>query len=145
MTDFSTIYIEFKDKITDYDLPIFEENVQNDMLRSLLNKACVRFYKICKQDLNMTNENDTAFISDLSIDEIDILSEWMVHYWIAPFRNNSEYMRPFLNTKDFSMISPANLLNSINNVYENSKNRARSIMNSYSYREIGGFEKLKPR
>lgn len=144
MTKYSIIFDEFKDKITDYDLPIYTIEIQEDILKSLLRKSIGRFKRICNNSL-LLNDDKNSIESDLTYEELDILTEWMVHFWITPFRNNSENMRPFLNTKDFSQISPANLLNAVNLVYESSYKRANSLANKYSYlKKDGGFRKLKP-
>lgn len=145
MTEYSTIFEEFKDKITDYDLPIYTANIQEEILLSLLRKSIGRFRRICSTNLALNNEMK-AIEGDLTYEEIDILTEWMVYFWITPFRNNSENMRSVLNTSDFSEISPANLLTSINNVYNDSHRKATSLTNKYSYlKKDGGFQKLKPR
>ena len=142
MTELETIFEEFKDKITDYDLAEYKSSLQEEVCLSYLKKAVARFKRICKSDLNGLNE--FGFEDDLSDEEIDILTEWMVYFWLKPIRNDIDNMRSVLNTKDFSQISPANLLTAINTVYEDSRKRARSLMNEYSYLD-GGISKLKPR
>lgn len=133
MTEYNTIFDSFKDKITDYDLPLYDEAIQIEMLCSLLNKACSKFRRICKSDLSKKDDELLEFVDNLSIEEIDILTEWMVFYWITPHLNNTENLRNQLSTKDFSFFSPANLLSVLQKVHSESRRRARSITNEYSY------------
>ena len=101
--------------------------------------------KIKKKEFK-TKENKKftkiLFECDLKIEEIDILTEWMVYEWLTPYLNNIENLRNQLNTKDFSFFSPANLLSTIQNVHTASRKRAKSMMNEYSYVN-SDLEKLK--
>lgn len=133
MTDYKEIFDSFKDKITDYDLPLYTDDIQYEILCSILRKACAKFGRICKSDLSTRDDEIMSFGCDLTIDEIDILTEWMVYEWLTPYLNNIENLRNQLNTKDFSFFSPANLLSTIQNVHITSRKRAKSMMNEYSY------------
>ena len=57
----------------------------------------------------------------------------MTVFWLGPFVNNIENLRNHLSTKDFSVFSPANLLEKIGDRYDIYYKRARSITNEYSY------------
>ncbi len=133
MTLYTEIFESFKDKITDYDLPLYADDIQNDILCSVLIKACAKFARICKSDLSLRDDELMQFGCTLSIEELDILTEWMVYEWLTPYLNNTENLRNHLNTKDFSLFSPANLLSTIQNVHTISRKRAKSMMNEYSY------------
>jgi len=132
-TKYSDIYAFFKDKITDYDLLMYEESIQNDILLSLLNQGCAKFQRICKNDLSLKDDTLMEFPFKLSLDEIDILTDWMVESWVRPYLNNIENMRNHLSTKDFSFFSPANLLDKMQMVYDSARKNARSKMNEYSF------------
>lgn len=142
MTKYTEIFNSFKDKITDYDLPLYTDDIQNEMLCSALRKACAKFGRICKSDLSTRDDEIMSFGCNLTIEEIDIITEWMVYEWLTPYLNNIENLRNQLNTKDFSFFSPANLLSAIQNVYTTSRKRAKSMMNEYSYVN-SDLEKLK--
>lgn len=131
--EYSKIFELFKDKITDYDLLQFTEELQSNILCNLLRKSCAKFRRICKTDLSNRDDEAMTFGCELAEEEIDILTEWMVYEWLTPYLNNSENLRNKLSTKDFSMFSPANLLSTIQNVHKESRKRAKSIMNEYSY------------
>ena len=132
-TKYSDIYAFFKDKITDYDLLMYEVNIQDEMLLSLLNQSCAKFQRICKNDLSSKDDVLLEFPFKLSLEEIDILTDWMVEAWLRPNLNNIENMRNHLSTKDFSFFSPANLLDKMQMVYDSARKNARSKMNEYSF------------
>ena len=132
-TKYSDIYAFFKDKITDYDLLMYEVNIQDEMLLSLLNQSCAKFQRICKNDLSSKDDVLMEFQFKLSLEEIDILTDWMVEAWLRPNLNNIENMRNHLSTKDFSFFSPANLLDKMQMVYDSARKNARSKMNEYSF------------
>ena len=142
MTDYKEIFDSFKDKITDYDLPLYTDDIQYEILCNILRKACAKFGRICKSDLSTRDDEIMSFECDLKIEEIDILTEWMVYEWLTPYLNNIENLRNQLNTKDFSFFSHANLLSTIQNVHTASRKRAKSMMNEYSYVN-SDLEKLK--
>lgn len=142
MTEYTEIFNSFKDKITDYDLPLYTDDIQNEILCSVLRKACAKFSRICKSDLSTRDDEIMSFGCNLTIEEIDIITEWMVYEWLTPYLNNIENLRNQLNTKDFSFFSPANLLSAIQNVHTTSRKRAKSMMNEYSYVN-SDLEKLK--
>lgn len=144
MTLYSTIFEEFKDRISDYDLPQYKQELQDDFLLSYLRKAITKFKRICKNDLTLLNDDKNGFALDLANEEIDILTEWMVYFWIKPYRNNNEFMKIALNTKDYTLLSKSNQLNAIQAIYKDSYKTARSLMNEYSYLN-GSFSTLKPR
>ena len=132
-TKYSDIYAFFKDKITDYDLLMYEVSIQDEMLLSLLNQSCAKFQRICKNDLSSKDDVLLEFPFKLSLEEIDILTDWMVEAWLKPNLNNIENMRNHLSTKDFSFFSPANLLDKMQMVYDSARKNARSKMNEYSF------------
>lgn len=77
-------------------------------------------------------EDLPAFREDLPYEVIDILTEWMVAYWLKPYVNNLENLRNNLNTKDFTSFSPANLLEKVGDRYTAARRYARSLSNEYS-------------
>lgn len=143
-TTYEYIFSEFKDGITDPDLITFAEELQSEMLVSLLNKAVTKCQRIVKKvvDLTQRDDVDMAFLVEVPDEVVDILVEWMTVYWLKPYVNNLENLRNGLNTKDFSIYSPANLLEKIGARYDKSKKDAKSMTNEYSY-VIADMTRLK--
>jgi len=142
MTEYKEIFDYFKDKITDYDLPLYDEITQNEIMLSFMKTACSKFKRICKVDLSDRDDIAMHFNNVLDDEIKDIITEWMVEGWVKQFLNNSENLRNKLSTKDFSVFSPANLLDKIKDTYELSRKRAKSTMNEYSFIN-GDLENLK--
>lgn len=133
-TQYEYIFSSFKDNITDPDLLILTQEMQNDYLIALMNKAITKCRRICKDvDLSDRDDNLLEFNIDVPDDVIEIVTEWMTVFWLKSYLNNSENLRNSLSTKDFSFFSPANLLDKIGNTYERSRRQARSLTNEYSY------------
>ena len=142
-TTYLEIYEAFKDKITDYDLARYSPELQDELLLNLLRSACRRFCRICSSDLNDRDDELGEFNSELSEEDIDIITEWMVVNWLKPIKNDLDNLHNRINTNEFSSISPANMLLALNEHYENSRKHARTLMNQYSY-VCGDLETLKP-
>ena len=131
-TEFSVIYGSFLSKVTDNDLADMTEEAANIVMSDLLQQAIVKFSESCKK--NLVDTDSTGFLDDLDIYEVDILSELMVEAWYKPHLNFAELLRNKLSTKDFTTFSPANLQKENRESYELAHQRARSMINEYSFR-----------
>lgn len=132
-TEFDTVYGAFLGKVSDYDLADMVETDAKAVMSDYLKQAIGKFSESCKKDL-MAVTGD-SFDADLTYFEIDIISELMVEGWCKPRLYNLDLLKNKLSTKDFTTFSPANLLDKVREVYEQSHKRARSMINEYSYRE----------
>lgn len=134
-TGYNYIFSEFKDKITDPDLITFAEDLQNDMLAALMNKSITRCKRIVKKIVDLSHRNDelAEFGIEIPDEVIDIITEWMLVFWLEPYVNNLENLRNHISTKDFSVYSPANLLEKIGDRYDVSRKNAKSLTNEYSF------------
>ena len=134
-TSYETVFNEFKDKITDPDLITFSKGLQTEMLVAYMNKAISKCNRVVKPVVDLSNRNDTTLKFGIQIPDevIDIITEWMTVFWLQPYVNNIENLRNNLSTKDFSVFSPANLLEKIGNRYDIAHKYSRSLTNEYSY------------
>lgn len=134
-TSYNTVFQEFKDKITDPDLLLFSRDLQDEMLISYMDKAISKCNRVVKPTVDLSRRDNEIRMFEIEIpDEVmDILTEWMTVFWLKPFVNNIENLRNNLSTKDFSVFSPANLLEKIGDRYESARKYARSVTNEYSY------------
>lgn len=130
-TSYTEIYSSFLDKVNDYDLADMEESIAQDAMRGWLNQAAIRFLESCQKDLTQTDGD--SFTEDLDIMEIDILTEGMVEAWLKPYRNNLDLLRNALSTNDFTTFSPANLLDKVNDTYNNAHANFLSRIKEYSF------------
>ena len=142
-TNYETVFAEFKDKITDPDLITFAEDLQTEMLVAYMKKAIGKCKRVVKTvDLNNRDDELMEFGVELPDEVMDIITEWMTVFWLQPFVNNIENLKNNLSTKDFSVFSPANLLEKIGDRYDIARKHARSLTNEYSY-IIADMKELK--
>ena len=143
-TSYETVFNEFKDKITDPDLIIFAESLQTEMLVAYMNKAISRCGRVTNKvvDLSLHDDELMEFSVEIPYEVMDIITEWMTVFWLQPYVNNLENLRNNLSTKDFSVFSPANLLEKVGNRYDTARKQARSLTNEYSY-IIADMKELK--
>ena len=142
-TSYEIVFAEFKDKITDPDLITFAEDLQTEMLVAYMKKAIGKCKRVVKTvDLDSRDDELMEFGVELPDEVMDIITEWMTVFWLQPFVNNIENLRNNLSTKDFSVFSPANLLEKIGDRYDIARKHARSLTNEYSY-IIADMKELK--
>ena len=144
-TSYETVFAEFKDKITDPDLLLFADGIQTEMLIAYMNKAISKCSRVVKKvvDLSLRDDNIAEFNVKIPDEVIDIITEWMTVFWLQPYVNNLENLRNNLSTKDFTVFSPANLLEKIGSRYDTARKYARSLTNEYSF-ILADMKELKP-
>lgn len=112
MTFYSEIFDLFLSKITDLHLlENFTDEEINQICIKLLNSAVVNF-NYCRISLEK-NDTQQMFYEQLSFEEKDMLSEYMVLEWIKPFVNNRLNLINILGDKEFKMFSQANHLKTL--------------------------------
>lgn len=132
-TKYSVIYSVFFSKIRDYDLTKLQEVDLDILLTDYLNRAITRFNS-CSKDLSKRDDILKCFKEFLSFEEIEILACHMVCCWLESKLNDLDLLRNTLNTTDFSFFSPANLLKTVSDRYNESVLEARKLSNEYSFR-----------
>lgn len=128
----------FLSKITEYDFLRLTEEDRVAIVDGYMKRAISGFKKNCKYDLTTTaddyNREFTIEISDEDIDEIvDIISEGMLVQWMKPFTYKQEIYENILNTKDYSVYSPAELAMRIGNAYAKVQKDYTQMIREYSY------------
>ncbi|WP_143322783.1 hypothetical protein [Clostridium sp. HBUAS56010] len=143
-TTYKYVFDEFKDTITDPDLLLLTDELQEDYLLAIMKKSIGKCERIVKKvvDLSERDDVDMKFLNNIPSDVLDIICEWMTVYWLKPYVNNLENLRNHMNTKDFTMYSPANLMEKISDRYESAKKYSRSLTNEFSF-IYGDLENLK--
>lgn len=136
----------FLDKISEFDLIKIESNIRDEIIIGLLRRAIAEFRKNCKYKLSGSFDSlNMEFVVDVNDDDVDelvdIISEGMVVQWLKPFVNNQENLQNALSTRDFSVYSPAELLNRVSGVYEKARSAYTQMIREYSYNH-GDLTKL---
>lgn len=133
MTLYSEVIEVFINKITDMDLPKFEDLTRETIIVGYMKSACTKFAKVCEVDLNDRDKVLGCFNSDLDDEIIDIITENMLVEWLKPKVLFTDNLSNVLNTKDFSMYSPANMLKELRETLAYLKKNARGLINNYSF------------
>lgn len=132
-TPFTEVYSHFLSKISDYDILEFDIGDREDILERYLISAVSEFKKNC-QDVDLTYDREIKeFATDLSDQIMEILTTGMAYYWINPQILNTDNLRNVMNTKDFEMYSPANLLLQLRTLRNDLKKEFTQMIYEYSY------------
>ena len=130
----------FLSKITEYDLPELDDDEREEIVDGYMKRALSlsTFKKVCKIDFTDTAD-DSSRTFDVDIDDghldeiVDIVSEGMVSQWLKPYVYRQENLENILNTRDYSLYSPAELLLRIGNAYQKSQKDYVQMIREYSY------------
>ncbi len=131
-TQYSEVYKWFLKKVTYYSLEMLDDADKEDVVNGYMKTACAKF-RCCKVDLSDRNDKRQEFNNTLDDEILDIISESMVVAWLQPKLNNEENLVNALSTKDYSVYSPANLLDKISTVYETARKNAKIMIGNYSF------------
>lgn len=130
MTNFQVVYDAFLAKILDDEWTNwYEEDIQADW-KSLLMGA-LPYFKFPRVSLEYNNEQD-AFLADLSNEEIQILATYMKCEWLNRTILTWENVKPLYEERDFSQ---ANLLSKFNETLAAEKKNGARLEAMY-YRSI---------
>ncbi len=137
---YDDIIIEFLRKITEFDFLNMDELDSSDIIDSYIVKAVSNstFKKSVGYDF-MSGADEESRSFEVDIDEgsvheiIDIITESMVVYWLKPFVYQQDLLRNVINTRDFSVYSPAELLMRVGNAYSKAQKDYTQMIREYSY------------
>lgn len=132
-TQYQVLYDSVLSKIKDYDFFKLSESQVNEILFDYIRPAIVRFTS-CKNDLSDRDDVEQCFNFELTDNEIEILSDFMVVEYIdANYIRVPSAMKQILSNKDFNTYSPANLLDKISSIRITYLKEAQQLMRDYSY------------
>jgi hypothetical protein len=128
MTPYQKIYDAFMVKMLEDEWVHWDEQEVYEDMRGLLESA-IPWFKFPRNDLA---RNDTGFYSDLTSEEIQILSTFMKCEWLNRTILTWENVKPLYEERDFSQ---ANLLSKFESLLEKEENKAKKLESIY-YRSI---------
>ena len=108
-TPYSKVFDKFFLKVSDYDFPHLDDDIQKKYLNDLLESSVDDFSELCMQDLSLRDYDTQQFEPDLTGREKEILAIGMAFHWIEPRFLNEDAIRNSMSTKDYTFHSPANL------------------------------------
>ena len=136
----------FLSKITEYELYGMYENGDDVFVDAIIDGYMKRamsfsmFKKVIGIDFLVgANDETRTFNIEVDIEDnalyeiIDIISEGMVEYWLKPYLYNQENLQNILNTRDYTMYSPAELLLRIGNVHKRAHDNYVNLLREHSY------------
>lgn len=130
----------FLSKITEYDLLSLDSDIATDIIDKYMHTSLSNstFKKACGYNLSADkNDKERVFNCDIPqdvFDEIvDIVSEGMIVQWLKPYVYKQELLENAVNTKDFSVYSPAELLLRVGNTYAKVQKDYINMIREYSY------------
>lgn len=140
-TKYEEIFDRYRARVRNYDFLDYDAITRLEYQKDLLALAVSDFEDICKQDLNDREDDILSFTATLTNREKDILALGMVLHFVEPYVYNTDALQNALSTKDFSLYSPANLLEKMTELMEMTEKRLRREINLYSFRnnEISGL------
>jgi len=128
----------FLSKITDFEIFRLDDTTRVTSVDGYMKRALSQFSHISIYDFAGTEDDEIrefhVDIPDFELIEIaDIVSEGMVVQWLKPHTYKQELLENALNTKDFSVYSPAELLMRIGNAYAEAQKNFTQMLREYSY------------
>lgn len=136
--EYDTFGGAFLSKISEYDFMTLFDDVRTEIVDGYMKRAIAKFKKNCKYDLSSSVDDDNRTydidVEEEDVDEIvDIVSEGMVAEWFHQFVYKQELLQNVVNTRDFTLYSPAELVYRIGNAYTKVQNDFKHMIREYSY------------
>lgn len=127
----------FLSKITEYDFLQIDPYDRNGSIDSYMKRSAAQFNKVCKYDLLTSDDAVRELAVDIPdadlVEIVDIVATGMVVQWLQPYMFKSENLENILNTADYSMYSPAELLLRVREVYQMAQRDFKNMIKDYSY------------
>ena len=125
-------------KISEFEFLELDDNTRTEVIDGYRKRAVAAFKKNCKVDLFTTaDEEERCYQVELDeedLDElVDIISEGMVVQWLKPFVYQQDLLQNVMNTRDYSLYSPAELLMRVGNAYKQAQKDYTQMIREYSY------------
>ena len=128
----------FLNKISEFELLKLEDNNRTEIIDGYRKRAVSAFRKNCKAELFTTADDDERVyhvdVSEEDADElVEIISEGMLVQWLKPYVYQQDLLQNLMNTRDYSMYSPAELLMRVGNAYQKAQRDYTQMIREYSY------------
>lgn len=150
-TPYEKLYENLLPKFRSYEIPIMTEEEVKDYLHDYLVPAISRFH-VCRKNLNDRDDILERFNCDLSCEEIEILSNYMLLEYIdSTYVRTSSLLKVNLSSVDFNAFSGANHLNKLMEMRSKFLAENEGLLSRYAWmgvRESGlswsaGYKKSK--
>lgn len=136
---FTSIYT--KANILFEDVQLLQDLTDEEMdelLEIFLSRSMI-YFKSCKIDLADVDNTLKQFNNDLSIEEQFILAEGIRLVWLERKLFREENLRNRVGNREYQIFSPANLIDKLYMLMNNSKKNLLTMINDYSFNNFEGF------
>lgn len=128
----------FLNKISEFEMLKLDDNIRTEIVDGFRKRAVSAFKKNCRVDLFTTADDEERVyqvdVNDEDLDElVDIISEGMVVQWLKPFVYQQDLLQNLLNTRDYTLYSPAELLKRVGDAYKGAQKDYTQMIREYSY------------
>ena len=135
MTEFSAIYKNFQSKITDDMYMELSKEETYALMKELLINAIPHF-EFPRKNIFDYDEELECFEADLNMEEINIISTYMVVEWLGQQLASIENVRMKYSGTDFKMTSQANHLSKVTTLKKEYERLGFHLQRLYKRRKI---------
>ena len=135
MTEFSAIYKNFQSKITDDMYMELSKEQTYALMKELLINAIPHF-EFPRKNIFDYDEELECFEADLNMEEINIISTYMVVEWLGQQLASIENVRMKYSGADFKMTSQANHLSKVTTLKKEYERLGFHLQRLYKRRKI---------
>lgn len=134
-TPFEELYKMFLSKIQSYNFYELDDYELEEELVSWLDEAVNSFSFYCKQDIDSADTTVPSgyFNVDLTRQEKQIISDYMVLHYVEMNLNDLEATEQTLNSRDYRMYSEANYLEAKSKLRDRISKKINQQLSRYSY------------
>lgn len=128
----------FLNKISEFEFLALDDNIRTEIIDGFRKRAVTAFRKNCLVDLFTTGDDELRIydvdVTDEDAEElVEIISEGMVAQWLKPYVYQQELLQNVMNTRDYTLYSPAELLMRVGNAYAKVQKDYTQMIREYSY------------
>lgn len=144
-TPYTAIYENMLPKFRSYEIPLMTIEEVQEYLHDFIAPAIARFH-ICRKDLNDRDETLEQFNVDLSLTEIEIISNFaLIEYVDSTYIRTATLLKVNLSSSDFNSYSPANMLDKLLAMHDTYRRENETLLSRYSWMNNSSTtDKLSP-
>ena len=136
LTTYEQIYENLLPKFRSYEIPIMTTDEVKDYLHDYLIPAIARFH-VCRKDLNDRDDSSERFNCELSVMEIEILSNYLLLEYIdSTYIRTPTLLKVSLPSTDFHAFSNANMLDKLMAMHTVYLNENETLLSRYAWMGI---------
>lgn len=137
-TPYAKVYGRFLNKMTDFNLAELDDYTADEMLKSWLHSAIVNVRT--SSNLSARNDEDEAFINDLTDLDIELLALGMTMAWLDQYLNSTENVLQFIGGKEEKYYSQANHIAELRAMREDIRLEMKRLHSYGTYKSNSYFD-----